>query len=100
MVEFGAMRSLDSTHALRAFVALGGAAYSNSDWRGDANLELAPAGTGGFTVDSKLPSVVGKVRAGVDVYAGRGFDVKLAYSADVAGGFLSQALVAKLAYAF
>jgi hypothetical protein len=100
MVEFGALRSIDDTHAVRAFVAVGAAAYSNSDWQGRANLELAPAGTGTFTVDSKLPCVVGKFNAGADVYAGRGLDVKLVYSADVASGFLSQALIARLAYAF
>lgn len=100
MVEFGAVRNLDATHAFRAFVDVGAAAYSNSDWSGEANLELAPAGTGSFTVASKLPSVVGKAKAGVDVYAGSGLDIKLVYSADAASGFLSQAVIARLAYAF
>jgi uncharacterized protein with beta-barrel porin domain len=100
MIELGTVRAIDSTHLFRAFADIGMAAYSNSDWAGAANLELAPAGTGTFTVDSKLPGVVGKLKAGVDVQAGGGLQVKLVYSADVASGFLSQAVTARLAYQF
>jgi hypothetical protein len=100
MVELGAMRSIDDTHAVRVFADLGAAAYSNNDWKGEANLELAPPGTGSFIVDSKLPSVVGRAKAGVDMYAGSGVSVKVSYSADAAPGFISQEVLAKITYAF
>ncbi len=100
MVEFGAIRGIDTTHSFRVFADAGMGAYSNSDWGGEANLELAPAGTGSFTVDSKLPSVVGKFKAGVDIQAGGGMHVKFVYSADIASGFLSQVVVGRLSYAF
>ena len=100
MVELGAQRALDDTHAMRAFIDLGMAAYSNNDWRGDASLALAPAGTGSFIVDSKLPAVVGKAKAGIDVHAGAGLDLRFVYSVDAANGFLSQAVLARLSYAF
>jgi hypothetical protein len=99
MVELGTTGALGG-YAVRGFVDLGMAAYSNGDWRSTAALQTAPAGTGGFTVDSTLPSVVGKVNIGADVAAGGGFGVKLVYSADVAGGFLSHAVLVKLSFGF
>ncbi len=99
MVELGARGDIDGSHPFRTFVDVGAAAYSNSDWRGEANLELTP-GIGTFPVTAKLPSAVAKVKAGVDVYAGGGFDVRLLYSADVAPGFLSQSAIARLSYHF
>jgi hypothetical protein len=81
-------------------VDVGAAVYSNSNWRSDASLEAAPAGTGTFDIDSKLPSVVGKVKAGVDVYARDGLDVRVSYGADLASGFISQSALAKLTYSF
>ena len=100
VVELGVVRTIDAGHAVRAFVDVGAAAYSNNDWSGEANLELAPAGTGTFTVNSRLPSAVGKVRAGVDLYAGDHLNLRLSYSASAASGFLSQSLIARLSYMF
>jgi hypothetical protein len=77
---------------------VGVAACSNRDWAGAAKLELASAGSGTFTVDARLSSVVGQGKAGVDMQAGGGLHVKLVYSADVASEFLSQAVTARLAY--
>jgi uncharacterized protein with beta-barrel porin domain len=99
MVEVGTGGALGG-YAVRGFIDVGMAAYSNSDWRGTADLQSAPTGTGSFSVDSKLPSVVGKVNVGADVAAGGGFGVMLMYSADVASGFLSQVILAKLSYSF
>jgi outer membrane autotransporter protein len=99
MIEFGTVGSLGK-HPMRAFVDVGAAVYSNSNWRSDASLEAAPAGTGTFDIDSKLPSVVGKVKAGLDVYARDGLDVRVSYGADLASGFISQSALAKLTYSF
>ncbi len=100
MIEFGTVGDLAGKHPVRAFVDVGAAAYSNSNWRSNASLEAAPAGTGTFGIDSKLPSVVTKVKAGVDVYARDGLDMKISYGADFASGFMSQSALAKLTYSF
>ncbi|HWZ64866.1 MAG TPA: hypothetical protein VNX02_17745 [Steroidobacteraceae bacterium] len=100
MVEFGMVGNLAGIHPMRAFVDVGAAAYTNSNWRGDASLEDAPAGTGTFGIDSRLPSVVAKVKAGVDVYARDRLDVKISYGADLASGFVSQSALAKVTYTF
>jgi hypothetical protein len=100
MIEFGTVGSLAGKHPMRAFVDVGAAVYSNSNWRSDASLEAAPAGTGTFAIDSKLPSLVGKVKAGIDVYARDGLDVRVSYGADLASGFISQSALAKVTYSF
>jgi hypothetical protein len=100
MIEVGHGGGLAGVGTLRGFVGVGAAFYVNNDWQSQATLQLAPAGTGAFTLTSKSPNATAKVNVGIDLFTFQGVEAKLTYSTNVAPGYSSQAVIGRLAYAF
>jgi hypothetical protein len=100
MIEIGSRQPAGTYGTLRVFAAVGLAGYVNNEWSSRASFELAPAGVPGFAQTLKLPDVVAKTDFGVQLYAHEHIDVKLQYSAGLAPGFTSQAILGRFAYTF
>jgi hypothetical protein len=99
MVEFGRSSNLAGMGVFRAFAGVGAGFYINNDWQTVAGLSLAPD-AGRITTTSRLPNAVAKVNAGFNLFTVGGVEAKVTYSAQVAPGYSSQAVMGRLGYTF
>jgi hypothetical protein len=100
MVEVGRGGRIAGVGSLRGFVGVGAAFYMSNDWRSEAGLQIAPAGSPSFTAKSALPNAVGKVTAGLNLFTVGGVEARLTYAASLAPGFTAQSFIGRLAYPF
>jgi len=89
------------THGLviRPYGSLGLSLLSTDNLSAQARLVGAP-GTPGFSINQPLPSVVGRLRLGAEIYTARNLGVKLEYGLDLADGYDDQTGFLELTYRF
>ena len=100
MFEIGRSEDISKLGQFSGYIGVGAAFYTGNDWSSQASFAEAPAGSDSFTVTSKIPDALAKVEAGLNLLSVHGVDVKLTYSAQLAPGFIAQALTGHFAYAF
>jgi outer membrane autotransporter protein len=100
MLELGGR--YDGPHGLRLrpYAAAGITLPSDDTWTTRARLEGAPEGSGGFSTETKMPSVLGNLDLGLQLYQERGLEVKLELGFQVGEDYHNQSGSARVAYHF
>jgi hypothetical protein len=98
MAEFGRVASLAGTGTIHTFVGVGADFVINNNWTTQAGFQIDPGND--FSARLDLPSAVGKLRAGLDLFTVRGVEAKLSYDVDLAPGYSAQSIIGRLAYTF
>ncbi|WP_108659963.1 autotransporter outer membrane beta-barrel domain-containing protein [Acuticoccus kandeliae] len=97
-IELGIRRDIAEDTVLRGYLKLG-ATYTPTSER---HLDTTFAGSGGGDVRTNIdaPDLVGALTAGVQVYQGKGFDLRGEYDLSIGEDYLSQGGRLRLSYRF
>jgi hypothetical protein len=100
MVEFGGRIVLGEGLTLRPFLAAGARFLPDNRQYVDASLLGALPGTGSFRTYIELPSVMGSLDVGLQLYRRGGFEARAEYGLKAGNGFLSQNAAGRIAWHF
>ncbi len=99
-LKLGRRVDIEGGATLDAFVTGGVSLSTGEDFTTTARFANAPAGTGDFTTELDNPNVIGRLSAGVDLYATDRVEVRLQYDGSFAAGQTSNGGLFRLSYFF
>ncbi|PJN94623.1 transporter, partial [Amaricoccus sp. HAR-UPW-R2A-40] len=99
-LKLGRRVDLAGGGTLDAFVSGGVSFSSGEDFSTTARLAGAPSGAGDFTTEIDNPSVIGRISAGIDLYATDRLELRLQYDGSFADGQTSNGALFRLSYFF
>ncbi len=99
-LELGGRVNLQNGAVLRLFTSAGLNLLSSGNWSQDSRLVSAPAGAGRFTSELQTDQVVGRVVAGVQVYATNRLELRLQYEGEYSANLTGHGGSFALAYRF
>ena len=99
-MKLGRRVDLQGGGVLDAFVSAGVSLSTGEDFDTTARLSNAPAGTGDFTTRLDNPNVIGRLSAGLEVYATDRIQLRLQYDGSLADDQTSTGGQIRLSYFF